>query len=154
MKFLCDEMLVRLGRWLRAAGYDTRIADSGSDDGRLLDTAIAEDRILLTRDRELVKRRDAGDRVVVLEAADLEGMAGEVGRRLEIDWLAAPFTRCVVDNAVLGEPREAELTVVPPRARAMGGPFTVCPDCRRVYWSGSHRRRMRERLNRWRNLSG
>ncbi|MFC7553294.1 Mut7-C RNAse domain-containing protein [Pseudoroseomonas wenyumeiae] len=39
---------------------------------------------------------------------------------------------------------------IPPRARLLPGPFRACPCCGRVYWPGSHVRRMEERLRRWR----
>ena len=53
MRLICDEMLLRLGRWLRAAGYDTVIAEGGMDDATLIARCAAENRVLLTRDREL-----------------------------------------------------------------------------------------------------
>jgi Mut7-C RNAse domain len=62
LRFLCDEMLAGLGRWLRIAGYDTAIADCGRRDRDLVEQAHAEQRILLTRDRRLVEIRRANDR--------------------------------------------------------------------------------------------
>src|SRR3977135_3678526 len=53
VRLYCDEMLTRLGRWLRAAGYDTAIAENGMPDAALIARCVAEDRILLTRDRHL-----------------------------------------------------------------------------------------------------
>jgi uncharacterized protein len=52
-RFLCDEMLHGLGRWLRAAGYDTVIAKGGIPDRKLARRRAGEDRILLTKDRHL-----------------------------------------------------------------------------------------------------
>ena len=57
---LCDRMLIRLGRWLRAAGYDTEIAADAIADRLLLDHAIREGRLLLTRDRKLAEHRGRG----------------------------------------------------------------------------------------------
>ena len=53
MRFLCDEMLVRLARLLRAAGYDTYLASGGEPDANLLRIAREEGRMLLTRDKRL-----------------------------------------------------------------------------------------------------
>ena len=64
VRFLCDEMLVGLGRWLRIAGYDTAIADCGRRDRDLVEHAHAENRVLLTRDRRLVEIRRAKDRIL------------------------------------------------------------------------------------------
>jgi hypothetical protein len=52
-RFLCDEMLRRLGRWLRAAGYDAVIAAGGLPDRALAARCAKEDRILLSEDRHL-----------------------------------------------------------------------------------------------------
>lgn len=64
MRFLCDEMLVRLARLLRAAGYDAAMAPAGTRDDELLRIAHHEKRLLLTRDKRLSQqtRRDAGGR--------------------------------------------------------------------------------------------
>ena len=101
MRLLCDEMLARLGRWLRAAGYDTTIAEPGAADRALLDAAIAERRVLLTRDRAVANRIGAAGHVLVLTTDGIDATARELRDRLGIDWLRAPFTRCVVDNTQL-----------------------------------------------------
>ena len=69
--FLCDEMFQRLGRWLRAAGYDVVMAKEGDTDYELLRQAISEGRLLITRDRELARMRRAKDTVVLMQADTL-----------------------------------------------------------------------------------
>ncbi len=148
-RLLCDEMLRGLGRWLRAAGYDTAIAHAGQADGELLRRAGAEARVLLTRDRELAARAGPDVGVVALATESLDAGARELGLRLGIDWLFAPFTRCLLDNAAL-RPASAEARLhVPSNARCLEGPINTCPDCARLYWPGSHVRRMRTRLKAW-----
>lgn len=149
MKLLCDEMLSRLGRWLRAAGYDTDIAAPGSEDAALLRRSAAEGRLLLTRDSHLAGHPGPDGTVLLLAADGVDAQAHELRRRLGIDWLRAPFSRCVVDNAVLRPAAPDEHRRAPPRARDLGGPFTCCPVCGRLYWPGSHHRRMRTRLQAW-----
>ncbi|MFQ5775714.1 MAG: Mut7-C RNAse domain-containing protein [Kiloniellaceae bacterium] len=151
-KLLCDEMLHGLGRWLRAAGYDTAIAGPGLPDRQLLQRAIVEDRILLTCDRELAGRRQARGRVLALSANGLDTGARELRARLGIDWLRAPFTRCLLDNAALRPAGGEDLARLPPKARRLGGPVRTCPRCVRLYWPGSHARRMRARLAAWQGL--
>lgn len=148
-RFLCDEMLVRLGRWVRSAGYDTLIAAPGSDDHRLIATALAEDRLVITCDRALARRRGARERVVVLAATDVAVQARELARRCGIDWLHRPFSRCLVDNAALAIAAHRHLQTAPPAVRANGGPFLACPGCGRTYWRGSHYRRMLRQLEEW-----
>jgi uncharacterized protein with PIN domain len=152
MRLLCDEMLKGIGRWLRAAGYDTAIAASGASDDDLLAQARADDRVLLTCDRRLAGRGAPGA-VVLLSEEGLDQAAAELRLRLRIDWLHAPFSRCLLDNALLREAAPAELARLPERTRKGAGPMTVCPDCGRVYWPGSHVRRMRARLGRWRQAT-
>lgn len=147
-RFLCDEMVARLGRWLRAAGYDTVIAGSGADDTGLVDLAVTDDRIMLSRDSHLAQRRAAAGRLVLLTGQRVDDWAGQVTARCTVDWLAAPFSRCLVDNAVL-EPHPRGWDAAPPSAHGLPGSVMHCPICGRAYWPGSHARRMAARLERW-----
>jgi uncharacterized protein len=150
LRLLCDEMLKGIGRWLRAAGYDAAIAADGAGDSLLLAQARAEDRILLTCDRRLAARA-GGAPTLILGSERLDLAAREL-RAFGIDWLQAPFTRCLVDNAPLAPARAEGLASVPASARRDDGPVLACPQCARVYWPGSHVRRMRARLERWQAL--
>ena len=154
MRLYCDEMLARLGRWLRAAGYDTAIAESGLADAEIIARCAAEGRTLLTRDRHLAAV--AGDRIPVLRLADssladssLAAQARALRAALAINWQRAPFTRCLVDNTPLVPAPPEMASQVPPVSRAIGGPFHLCPECRRLYWPGGHVRRMLARLAEW-----
>lgn len=144
MRFLCDEMLVRLARLLRAAGYDTYLAADGEPDSTLVKTARREGRILLTRDKRLAA---AFEESVLIRGFGVDAEAHCLSARLVLDWEFAPFTRCVMDNAHLREARPDEIAALPASARALGGPFRVCPVCGRGYWPGSHVRRMEARLH-------
>jgi uncharacterized protein with PIN domain len=152
VRLLCDEMLKGIGRWLRAAGYDTAIAQSGASDDDLLAQARAESRVLLTCDRRLAGRGATGA-VVLLGTESLDEAARALRDHLGIDWLQAPFSRCLLDNALLQEAPPAALARLPARTREAAGPITVCPECGRIYWPGSHVRRMRAKLIRWRQTT-
>ncbi len=147
MKLLCDEMLLGLARWLRAAGYDTETAEAGEEDAALLARAVAEGRRLITRDRKMMERRDAEAVVVVLECDGTEGGASELSRRLGIDWLLRPFSRCLVCNTPLEEAPARLRGRVP--AEFVHSRLLHCNRCDKVYWEGGHVHRMRERLARW-----
>ncbi|MBW8812041.1 MAG: Mut7-C RNAse domain-containing protein [Caulobacterales bacterium] len=144
MRFLCDEMLVRLARLLRAAGYDTYLAAGGEDDADLIKTARREGRILVTRDKRLAA---AADESVLVKGFGVEAEAHSLSRAVVLDWEYAPFTRCVMDNAHLREATAEEVDKLPERVRSMPGPFRICPSCGRAYWPGSHVRRMEARLH-------
>jgi len=147
--FLCDEMLKGLARWLRAAGYDTFVALDGAPDVDLLAAAEREGRLLLTRDRRLPEAARTAHLIHLLPEQDLDATAMWLRQRLGVDWMLAPFTRCLVDNAPLRAAGPAKAASLPPRARALPGCVTACPVCGRLYWEGSHVRRMRQRLTRW-----
>lgn len=144
MRFLCDEMLAPLARLLRAAGYDTYLAEGGEPDEALLRIARKEGRILLTRDKRLAAT--AGESVLI-HGWGVEAEARCLSREVVLDWEFAPFTRCVIDNAHLRDASAEEIAGLPERARDLPGPFRVCPACHRAYWPGSHVRRMEARLH-------
>ena len=143
MRFLCDEMLVRLARLLRAAGYDTYLAADGEKDEALIKTARNEGRILLTKDKRLAA---AFEESVIIRGWGVEAEARCLTQAVVMDWDFAPFTRCVMDNARLRDATAEEIERMPAKARALAGPFRACPACGRLYWPGSHVRRMDDRL--------
>jgi uncharacterized protein len=149
LRFLCDEMLTGLGRWLRIAGYDTAIAERGRRDRDLVEQANAEKRILLTRDRRLVKIRTANDRTIVLECDGIDACARELVQRLSLDWNRDPLSRCTLCNVLLQVADHVLIDSLPPRIRTLGSTVHVCPRCGRLYWEGSHVRRIRRRLARF-----
>jgi uncharacterized protein with PIN domain len=149
MKLLCDEMLGSLARWLRAAGYDTALAPPGTGDGALLAQCAQEERLLITRDRALAKAALADVATVLLPEGSLDAHARRLAADAGIDWMLAPFTRCIADNAVLVDAPNDKLEVVPPPFRAGSASLRFCPTCWRVYWPGGHVQRMAAQLQQW-----
>jgi uncharacterized protein with PIN domain len=144
-------MLTRIGRWLRAAGYDTVIAEGGVSDRALVARGAEEDRVLLTKDRHLFAVAQGVVPVVLVTGDGIDETALGLRDALNVDWQWAPFTRCIIDNRLL-VPASAHLAMrVPERSRAAGGPLRACADCGRLYWSGGHVRRMQQRLASWQN---
>jgi hypothetical protein len=144
-RFVVDTMLGRLARWLRAMGYDTAYPGR-AEDGWLLALAIAEDRILVTRDVSLA--RLAGPRGCLIRSEHVDGQLAEAVKALALvpsqgHWLS----RCLSCNATLE--RRAKETVhaqVPERVFRTQTEFMACPGCARVYWWGSHADRILARL--------
>jgi len=163
--FLCDEMLQRLARWLRAAGYDAASPAPGTGDAALLAAALAGRRLLLTRDRGLCDRRaaraDPGDwcawadrgggtlrrAVLLIEGDDVTAQAGSLSRQVPVDWVLAPMTRCLVCNVPLRPASPAQAAAAPPAVHARGLAVTACPACARIYWPGGHEARIRRTLS-------
>lgn len=154
MKFLVDENLQRLGSWLRAAGYDTLIESDGRPDYDLLKQALAEERLLITRDRKLTEHRRASGTVILLECENLEECVAALCRQLPINWLHQPFVRCLVCNTPLIDAETEQLYALPIRLKNSIEHAYYCPGCNKVYWDGSHVRRMRARLNDWQQRFG
>ncbi len=145
-RFLCDEMLARLGRWLRAAGYDVLIATAGEDDKKLLQLAREDDRLFITRDRKMLEYREAPGRVVLLEANQLPEQIKELSWLCNINWLCKPFSRCLECNSELEQAGEEQNLRVPPDSLREDETLLYCPRCDKPYWNGSHVHRMRKRL--------
>ena len=153
MKFLCDEMLKGLGRWLRAAGYDTVIADNGVADRELIKQARDEGRLLITRDRKLNEFRDAHKHVILLMSNHLQDCVRELNKIKDIDWSYRPFSRCLLCNYPLREADPGQYSQIPEESRQIAEQKSErvywCDHCNKPYWAGSHVRRMRKTLARW-----
>lgn len=147
--FLCDAMLARLGRWLRAAGYDTLIAHGGTDDRDIITRAISDRRIILTRDRKLREIRGAMEHAAVLHGERLADLVAEITGRFAVDWTARPFSRCLVCNLPLSPAPPVALNRLPPDVPTTAASINYCRQCDRLYWPGGHVRRMLRRLERW-----
>lgn len=146
--FACDAMLGRLARWLRFAGFDTTFLPD-TPDPAVAGQARAEGRWLLTRDRRLAAA--AGPRVVLLRARTVGEQVAELRVRLPL--VARPerfFTRCSCCNGALVEvAREAVRDRVPPYVAMHATRFFSCPGCGRVYWPGTHPKRITRTLETW-----
>ena len=135
-RFVVDVHLGRLARHLRLLGLDTWYrADAG--DAELAGVASREDRILLTRDVGLLKRRVVTHGRFIRETQPHRQLV-EVLRGFTALPLA-PFSRCMRCNTPLQEVAKMAVdAIIPPRTRDRHDRFTQCPGCGRVYWKGSH----------------
>ncbi len=148
--FLCDHMLGTLAKWLRILGFDAVYPRRLSDDG-LLDLAKSEDRILLTRDRDLLGRRNA--RTVYISSDDLDEQVGQVLRDLNLA-IEDPLSRCPVCNdRVVAVRREEAQGRVPEGVFERQREFWSCPGCGRYYWQGTHWDRISEKIAEYRAMS-
>lgn len=148
-RFLCDVMLARLARHLRAAGVDTTLAVESATDAEILREAIDEGRWLLTADRKITEHKAAKGRVIQLPFGSLGLQAAVLSGQFDIDWLSHAFTRCLVDNTPLQPATPEHALQVPEDARQPQDALLTCPNCGRVYWRGSHYKRMRRKLTEW-----
>jgi uncharacterized protein with PIN domain len=141
MRFVADSHLGGLARLLRMAGYDT-LYDNHYHDDEVEDLAESDDRVVLTRDRELLKRRSIVHGCYI-HALDPPRQLRELFERLALAGGARPFSLCLHCNLLLRVVDKASvLDRLPASVRALHDSFTTCDNCRRVYWQGSHYQRM------------
>ena len=145
VRFVVDGMLGSLARWLRILGYDTDYANR-RDDAELVRIARAEDRVLLTRDRELAGRR--GVRALWVASQSLDEQLAQVMAAFPRLPGSGPG-RCPVCNTVLVQVTRQEVAHrLPVYILKSHRDFQRCPGCDRVYWQGSHWQNMQARLKR------
>lgn len=149
-RFLADRMLGTLTRYLRFMGYDTVSANSyrpgnAREDTVLLERAVAEGRILLTRDRELARR--AGPRAIYIADQGVLGQVRELVRQNVID-PTLRMTRCSICNEPLrpASPDQVRQAAYAPEEKD-DLLFSWCRSCRKLYWLGTHTKCLKERLS-------
>lgn len=146
LRFLADVHLAGLARRLRLLGFDCVLAGDGPDEA-IARHAEREERIVLTRDRELLKhRRIARGRLV--RSLRTDAQANEVVDALGLRGHLRPFTRCLACNGELrGASADEVADRVPPAVAAVQREYARCAGCGRVYWPGSHWRRLSARVD-------
>jgi hypothetical protein len=146
LRFVADAHLGGLARLLRMSGFDT-LYDNHFHDSEIARISGRDGRIVLTRDRELLKRREIthGCYVHALKAAL---QLREIFLRLDLSGSARPFTLCLQCNAPLRDlDRSQAEQRVPSGVYARYRHFSTCDACGRVYWEGSHWRPMKAMLD-------
>jgi uncharacterized protein with PIN domain len=145
-RFVADAHLGGLARMLRMLGFDT-LYDNHFDDDELAAIEAQQGRILLTRDRELLKRRSI-THACYLHAQKPQEQLREIVDRLDLARAARPFSLCLHCNAPLRAVDKASvLDRLPPRVQENHERFSTCDNCGRVYWEGSHWRNMQRLLD-------
>jgi uncharacterized protein len=136
-RFIADVNLGGLAKLMRLMGLDVWCRWD-ADDAALAEVAADEHRILLTRDRGLLKRRNVTHGVYVRSDRPFDQVV-EVIRRLDLAARLAPFTRCLrCGGAVAAVAKTDVEDRLEPRTRRYYDEFRRCTACGRVYWRGSH----------------
>jgi uncharacterized protein with PIN domain/sulfur carrier protein ThiS len=144
-RFVLDVHLGRLARLLRMLGFDSAYSNT-ADDGSLAAVSCLETRIVLTRDRELLKRTSVSHGYCV-RSADPTRQLLEVLRRFDLRDRIHPFSLCLRCNSQLGPvSRQEAAGRVPAYVLEHYREFRSCPECSRLYWRGSHWENMRNFL--------
>ncbi len=145
VRFIADVNVMRLGRLMILAGFDV-CCSSSYEDAQIADIAEQESRIVLTRDTRLLMRkkitfarriRAQEPYAQLMETLSFFGLKGALSF----------FTRCTRCNTLL-QPvtKAAVLPLLEPRTRRYYNEFLQCPRCSQVYWPGSHRDHLLEKM--------
>lgn len=145
-RFILDCHLGRLAAYLRMLGFDASY-QTEIGDNLLAELAVRESRILLTRDRALLKRKAIQHGYCPRSADPLKQLI-QVVTRYDLKPRLQPFTRCMACNGQLKEVEKSEIQhLLEPRTRQFIHHFNRCPDCGKIYWRGHHTVKMEEIIN-------
>jgi uncharacterized protein with PIN domain len=148
-RFISDAMLGSLTRWLRIFGFDA-LYFKDIEDNEIIKIAKQQQRILLTRDTRLVKTRKIGSYILINSNKTFEQL------REVLLWVKAQgssvkceFSRCALCNGELADAEKESLANdVPEHVFLNFNSFFKCKNCGRVYWEGSHKKAMDEKIKR------
>ncbi|MEA1936337.1 MAG: Mut7-C RNAse domain-containing protein [Thermodesulfobacteriota bacterium] len=148
MKFLADPTLGKLTKWLRILGFDT-IYYRGNIDRNFLKKAQREGRIVLTRKKDMASRSFSG-RMFIISEDYVQNQIKEIKQKLSLKPDQGKlFSICLKCNKELEEvSREEVREYVPDYVFENYNDFRMCPQCRSVFWPGTHRDNMIEELKR------
>jgi uncharacterized protein with PIN domain/sulfur carrier protein ThiS len=150
-RFALDVGLGRLVGFLRMLGFDSLWRNDFADD-ELARLSRDEERIVLTRDLGLLKRAEVRHGYYPRNSDPAHQLV-EVVRRYQLTSRMRPFTRCLACNAALAVAMKDEvLDRIPEGVAATHSRFQQCPECRRVYWPGTHHQRMQALVDKLREL--
>ncbi|MCE5345369.1 MAG: Mut7-C ubiquitin/RNAse domain-containing protein [Bacteroidales bacterium] len=142
LKFILDVHLGKLTKYMRLCNFDTYYRTDYNDQ-EIVDIAISEKRIILTRDRELLKKKLV-TRGYWIRSQHLDEQLREVFLRFDLKNQIRLFNRCIECNGILADiSKENILDRLLPKTRQYYQKFKICPGCDRIYWEGSHSERMK-----------
>lgn len=145
-KFVLDVHLGGLARYLRLLGFDCLYRDDFSDE-QLVRISLMRRRILLSRDRRLIIRKEL-THAQCIRSSRVKDQVREVLHRLDLKGAIKPFSRCLLCNTKVGTVRKRVVqNIVPRGVLERRNHFWKCPRCKRVYWQGSHFERMQKTID-------
>jgi uncharacterized protein with PIN domain len=155
-RFIVDHNVGKLTKWLRMMGYDS-LFFNGSDDSHMVAQALAEGRVILTRDTEIMKRRVINSgrlKAVLIESEKPEQQMRQLLDTLDLMRQSRPFTLCLECNqALIEKSREEVKDRVPPYVYQTQNQYMECPACHRIYWRGTHWEAMMRKLDKLANMN-
>jgi len=148
MKILCDQMLGSLAKWLRILGYDTFYANNEMTDEDLLHIATKENRIIISRDKELImKGKKLSIDVIEIKNTKIDEQLNRVLSIIKLDKKMI-LSRCTLCNSTLKTIDKSEVEgKVPKKVFNYKNKFWYCGKCNKFYWTGSHYEKITEKID-------
>ena len=148
--FILDVHLGKLARYLRLCGFDTLFFRHLTDQ-EIIRISRKEHRIILTRDRELLKNKLVTHGYWI-RSPHPEEQFSEVFKRFDLKNFEDPFSRCLECNGILTVvPKEEIIDHILPKTREYYNEFKKCPGCGHIYWEGSHYEKMKKQIEKMLN---
>jgi uncharacterized protein with PIN domain len=148
-RFIADNNVGKLARWLRLIGYNTLLFKQ-KNDGQMIKTALTEDRVILTKDSQFMKRRLVTSgrlKAIHIKQDDPKLQVQEVVQTLNLNYHFKPLSLCLECNQVLiARGKEEVKNLVPAHVFETQTQYTECPVCHRIYWQGTHWQAMIKKL--------
>lgn len=145
MKFLCDQMLGTLAKWLRIYGFDTFYANNAMDDAELLKISKDENRILITRDKRLIQiARRENLTTIEIKTTDIDEQISTTLDGIKIEQTKF-LSRCLLCNSEVEEIKKENVKgKVAERVFDNNEKFWFCKKCNKIYWKGTHYDKMKK----------
>ena len=136
LRFLADIHLGTLARRMRLLGLDTAYENPDVGDAALAARSAAERRIMLSRDRGLLRRRELFAGAFVYSNRPAQQLDEVLARFVPP---LAPWTRCTACNGRLREVGKEEVRDrLPSGTERTYQTFAECTSCGQTYWRGAH----------------
>lgn len=152
VKFIVDNNVGKLAKWLRIMGYDTLLFRE-KDDGKMVKIALSQDRVVLTKDTQIMKRRlitNGRLKAILIEDDNPKAQLRQIVSALNLDYQFRPFSLCLECNQNLVERDKDEVRdLVPPYVFKTQSQYMECPSCHRIYWRGTHWQAMSKELEKF-----
>ena len=156
-KFAADNNVGKLARWLRLIGYDTLLFKQ-KNDSQMIKTALKEDRVILTKDNQFMRRRLVTNgklKAIYIKQDDPKLQVQEVVQTLNLNYHFKPFSLCLECNQVLmARDKEEVQNRVPTHVFKTQTQYTECTTCHRIYWPGTHWHAMVKKLQELQRRTG
>ena len=143
IKFVLDVHLGKLAKYLRLCGFDT-LFNPRFTDPEIVNLSVHEKRIILTRDRQMLKSKLVTHGYWIRSQDPVEQLK-ELITRFDLKNQVSLFSRCMICNTILEEVKKEDIADrLEPKTRQFFNTFRFCPGCNHIYWNGSHYERMKK----------